>query len=474
MNTLTSEVYVKIAYIGGGSRGWAHILMNDLAQNAKINGEVCLYDIDFAAAKLNETFGNWIQQQAGVLSNWQYRAVETIGEALTGADFVFLSIQPGSLAMMAHEIAVAEKYGLFFPVGDTTGAPGLMRGLRSTIIYAGFAEAIAEHCPQAWVINYTNPMTVCTRTLTKVAPELKVFGCCHEVFGTQRMLANLIPQYLDTPEAPHRDEIRVNVLGLNHFTWLSRATYKKHDLLEMVREHIQKPDVMRPYTPAEVEAANDWFHDAHQIKYGLFKRFGILGAAGDRHLAEFLPGFTRTIEDLFRWGVIRTPMSYRLKRWNQVPQTVREYLAGKQAWCFRDSGEEVVRQMGAILGLGDFVTNVNLENQGQISNLPLNVVVETNAHFSRDCVRPLSAGALPDGVFTLVAPHVANQEMIIEAALAGDKELAFQAIFNDPTTNLPLDTAWKMFEEIGLPEGFGYPSPTFPSKFDLRPKPSHN
>ncbi len=116
--------------------------------------------------------------------------------------------------MMAHEIAVAEKYGLFFPVGDTTGAPGLMRALRSVRIYAGFARALAEHCPAAWVINYTNPMTICTRTLTKVAPELKVFGCCHEVFGTQSLLARIAQQYLELSAPPERDEIRINVLGV--------------------------------------------------------------------------------------------------------------------------------------------------------------------------------------------------------------------------------------------------------------------
>ena len=83
----------------------------------------------------------------------------------------------------------AEEYGLYFPVGDTSGAAGLIRGLRSASIYKGFAEAMAEYCPKAWIINYTNPMSICTRTLTRVAPELKVFGCCHEVFSTQKMLA---------------------------------------------------------------------------------------------------------------------------------------------------------------------------------------------------------------------------------------------------------------------------------------------
>jgi alpha-galactosidase len=113
----------------------------------------------------------------------------------------------------------------------------------------------------------------------------------------------------------------------------------------------------------------------------------------------------------------------------------------------------MVQMVQALLGMGDLMTNVNVENQGQISNLPLRAVVETNALFSRDRVEPLSAGALPDGVHALVSRHSADQEMVIEAALSRDEDLAFQAVFNDPTTGLPIDQAWKMFKEIGLPEG---------------------
>jgi galacturan 1,4-alpha-galacturonidase len=446
-----TAVELKIAYIGGGSRGWAHVLMGDLATCPDLSGQVLLYDIDYASAQLNEALGNWLQTQPGVRSHWRYQAVERQEQALAGADFVFISIQPGPLEMMAHEIATAEKYGLFFPVGDTTGAPGLMRGLRSAITYAGLAEAIAEHCPGAWVVNYSNPMTICTRTLTRVAPGLKVFGCCHEVFGTQEMLAGLAKQYLGLDQAPARDEVQVNVSGINHFTWIDRATYAGHDLLAMLREHIRQPGVLRPYTQAEVEAQHNWFFDPQQVKFELFRRYGSLAAAGDRHLVEFMPGFTRSPEELFRWGIIRTPMSYRTGRWQQGPQIAKDYLEGRRRWDVRPSGEEMVRQLRALLGFEDLVTNVNTANVGQVVNLPLGAVVETNARFSRDLVQPLAAGALAPGVHALVARHVANQEMIVQAALARDAELAFQAFFNDPTTNLPIDRAWALFREIGLP-----------------------
>ena len=438
-------IELKVAYIGGGSREWARKLMFDLALCPDMAGQVALYDIDLESARLNEQLGNWLQDQPGVASRWRYAVVPTLEEALRGADFVVASIQPGTLEVMAQEIAIAEQYGMFFPVGDTTGAPGLVRGLRSATIYAGFAHAIAAICPNAWVINYTNPMTICARTLTRVEPKLKVFGCCHEVFGTQWMLASLVSQYLGVSPAPPRDEIQVNVLGINHLTWMDRAYYREVDLLELVRKHIAQPGVIKHYTRQEVESWNDWFRSAEQVKFALLQRYGILAAAGDRHLVEFLPGFIRSPEELFRWGVIRTPVSWRIERWRDAPQKTRDLMAGREPLSLHTSGEEGVAQIKALVGLGDVITNVNMENQGQIANLPLHAVVETNACLSRDQVRPIVAGVLPSGLQSLIARHVSNQEMIIEAALTRDKELAFQAVFNDPTNSLPLDAAWEMF-----------------------------
>jgi galacturan 1,4-alpha-galacturonidase len=438
---------LKIAYIGGGSRLWARNLMIDLALCSDLSGNVSLYDIDLDSARLNEQLGNWLHasRQPGVVSDWRYETVATLEEALRGADFVVLSIQPGTLECMAHEIAIAEQYGLFFPVGDTVGAPGLVRGLRSATIYEGYAHAIAKYCPNAWVINYTNPMTICTRTLKRVEPALKVFGCCHEVFGTQDILASLVGQYI-TPTIPERSEIQVNVLGINHFTWVDRAEYQEHDLFELLRQHIARPGVLRKFTQAEVESTNDYFHDHCQVKFNLFKRFNIFPAAGDRHLVEFLPGFTRSADELFGWGLIRTPVAYRIQRWKNAPQLTRDVIAGRSPIVLQNSGEQGVAQIRALLGLGDLITNVNLENFGQISNLPSDAVVETNAYFSRDQVRPLAAGALPAGLQPLIHRHVCNQELIVEAALTRNTDLAFQAVYGDPANDLPVDEAWNMFK----------------------------
>lgn len=444
---MSTPIPLKIAYLGGGSRDWARKLMIDLALCPELTGEVVLYDIDMDSARLNEQLGNWIQRQPGVVSHWRYQAVSSLRETLQQADFVIISIQPGSLELMRDEIALAEQYGLYYPVGDTTGAAGLIRGLRSASIYKDFAQSLAAYCPNAWVINYTNPMSICTRTLTRVAPELKVFGCCHEVFSTQRMLARLAAGYLSI-DVPPRHKIQVNVLGINHFTWVDRAFYQGHDLLELLKHHLERPGVLRTYTQEEVEGFNDWFHSTDQVKFNLFKRFGVLAAAGDRHLVEFLPGFIRSPETLFKWGVIRTPISYRIERWTKAPQKTRDLMNGVTPLVLESSGEEGVGMIKALLGLGDLVTNINMENVGQVSNLPHHVVVETNAHLSRDSIRPLSAGSLSAGIAPLISQHSANQELIIEAALSENTDLAFQAFFSDPSNHLPLDDSWELFNKM--------------------------
>lgn len=440
-------VTLKIAYIGGGSREWARKLMMDLALCPQLTGVVYLYDIDLQAAQLNEQLGNWLQEQPSVVSSWRYKAVSKISEALEGADFVIISIQPGPLELMAEEIAVAEEYGLFFPVGDTTGAPGLMRGLRSALIFAGFAEEIATHCPQAWIINYTNPLSICTRVLTRTVPSLKVIGCCHEVFATQRMLARIASAYLGV-EAPARREIQINVLGINHFTWVDHASWQGYDLLDLLRQHIERPGILRTYTRAEVESWNDWFYCEDQVKFHLLRHFRALPAAGDRHLVEFLPGFILSPETLFKWGIIRTPVSWRIERWKSSPQKIHDLISGQSPLELKASGEESVAILTALIGFGDLVTNVNLENQGQMPDLPLGCMVETNAFFTRSSVQPLTVGRLPSGLVPLIRQHSANQELIITAAQTRDKELAFQAVFNDPASPLPVDAAWEMFNRM--------------------------
>ncbi len=452
------KAQVKIGYIGGGSRGWAHRLMEDLALCPDMEGEVRLYDIDRSMAMLNARWGKRVGESPDAVSQWDYKVPRTLKGALTGADFVIVSIQPGPIELMEHDLGIPARYGIIHPVGDTVGPAGLMRSLRAVPPYAEIARAIAEFCPDAWVISYTNPMSVCTRALYRVFPEIKAFGCCHEVFGTQGWLARLLKEFHGV-EA-RRDDIRVNVLGVNHFTWIDRARWQDLDLLELVRHKMKQPGEIREIPPEET-AEMGVFAGRKQVVYDLFRRYGVLPAAGERHLVEFVPFYLKDEQTLNRWGVVLTPYSYRIGRHQGLPEQFRERLGDPSPFELKRSGEEGTRQMAALLGLGELRTNVNLPNRGQHGGLPGGAIVETNAVFSRDSVTPEVAGRLPAGAEALVARTVANQELIVDAALDCDKETAFQAFLNDPLNSLTTDAAWRMFNEMleatreALPDAWG-------------------
>ena len=145
MKALVKDVKnLKIAYIGGGSRGWARILMTDLAKEPDIAGTVCMYDIDKKAAEDNAKVGNRVTAREDAVGKWNYTVVDTIGEALTGADFVIISILPGTFEEMRSDVHAPEKYGIYQSVGDTYGPGGTIRAMRTIPMYEEIAEALEK------------------------------------------------------------------------------------------------------------------------------------------------------------------------------------------------------------------------------------------------------------------------------------------------------------------------------------------
>ena len=437
--------YIRIAYIGGGSRGWAHTIMADLALCGELSGEVRLYDINRPMALLNARWGKRISDSPDARSRWDIKVPKTLAEALKGVDFVIASIQPGPMEMMADDVGIPAKYGIIHPVGDTVGPAGLCRSLRAAPEYATIARGVARHCPDAWVINYTNPMSVCTRALYKTFPDIKAFGCCHGVFGTQDRLSLLVKEHYGV--RPARHEIRLNVVGVNHFTWATSARYEDIDLIELYDRHWRKKGTVRKYTSEELSKLGLW-EATGQVGNDMWRRFGVLPAISGRHLVEFVPFYLKDVETLTRWGVRMTPVSRRLERYYKMPKEFGKRLADRAPFRLKHSSEEAVEQIMAILGHRDLHTNVNMPNVGQIEGLPRDAVLETNAYFTKDNLKPEYAGRIPIGVEAWVARAVSNQEMICEAALTCDKHLAFQAFLNDPLMSLTTDKAWKMFNEM--------------------------
>jgi len=440
---------INIAYIGGGSREWAWKLMTDLALEESLEGQVKLYDPAVSFAEDNAKIGNGFSKRSDAKSKWKYSVVINLEDALKDADFVIISILPGTFKEMTSDVHTPEKYGIYQPVGDTVGPGGLMRALRAITIYIGFAEAIKKICPDAWIINYTNPMTICTRILYKIFPEIKAFGCCHEVFHTQNLLRRIIENTLEI-ENLTRDDIKINVLGINHFTWISSASYKNINLFHLYKDFIIKHSEKGFSTPEE-DKEDIVFRSKNLVKFDLFQKFGLIAAAGDRHLAEFMPGksYLKDPETVARWKFMLTSVTeYRMKKSESHAIYRKKVIAGEEKLELKPSGEEGVRMIKALCGLTDFISNVNIPNQGQFQSAPRDAVVETNAHFSYNSIKPVHAGDLPSSIKSMVIRHIYNQETVINAGVLKDKELAFLAFLNDPLMTISSDDAKSLFNEM--------------------------
>ena len=424
---------VQIAYIGGGSRGWAWTFMTDLALEPSMSGTIRLYDIDKKAAQVNETIGNKVSAREDAVGKWKYETRDSLQDALTGADFVVISILPGTFDEMAVDVHLPERLGIYQSVGDTAGPGGMMRALRTIPMFVEIAEAIKAYAPKAWVINYTNPMSLCVKTLYHVFPQIKAFGCCHEVFGTQKVLKGILEETMGEKDV-ERQDIHVNVLGINHFTWFDYASYKGYDLFPIYKDYIDK-HYEEGYNEPDKNWMNSTFSCAHRVKFDLFRRYGLIAAAGDRHLAEFMPGdeYLNDPETVTSWKFGLTTVDWRKNDLKKRLERSHRLYTGEEEVELKPTGEEGIQLIKALCGLRRMVSNVNIPNTAlQIANLPADAVVETNAVFERDAIRPASAGKLPYQVFNLVIPHVENHELILQAALTCDRELVVKAFLNDP------------------------------------------
>jgi alpha-galactosidase len=474
---------MKITYIGGGSKGWAHNYFSDLLLQDKLSGELALYDIDQKKAERNVRFFDKLKRvnKDSVKSEWTAKMYPTIEEALRGCDFVVISILPGTFNHMQQDVHYPEKYGVQQTVGDTVGAGGYSRALRTIPAMRFFGQKIKEICPDAYVINYTNPLAMSIYALYSAFPGIKAFGCCHEVFGTQKLLAAIFDLYnllddegkclfiagnykevsarlgdplLSLKKIEHktaRTEIRVDVVGINHFTWITRAEVRGQDLFPIYRgyaEMIMQRNMQSFYK--KMPLFRRWMHNAHFVKLSLFLKYGKIAAAGDRHLVEFMPDVWLYNKKKYREnGFVKT---YVLMR------KLREFLRGVRQWYnlhlaskikLKESGEEGVLQMTALMGLTELITNVNIPNTGYMSGIPSGYVVESNAKFSKAGIEPIPVQTIGGEIGERIMTHAQNQRDFVKAYFNRDAEGLFAAFSKDySVAHLSEEKKRHLFEEL--------------------------
>ena len=426
----------KIAFVGGGSYQWGPKIILDVALNENLRGgRLVLHDINAEALDDMFDWGNRVLDQAD--ADLKLEKSQQLDEALEGAAFVVLSISTGGLDATALDLEIPAQYGVVQTVGDTVGPGGHFRALRNIPVVVEIARVMERACPDAVLLNLTNPLTALTRAVTK-ATSIKSVGLCHELFSTLGMLSKIF----DAPE----EAINVRVAGVNHFIWVTNVSVHGHDVTEEAFRRISGGEA-REIALADAAGDTDPFVNTWGFRTELCRLYRNLPAAGDRHLCEFLPGYLRDEKERERLDLRVTTVDVRRERLAADRDRVRRMIQGQDPIPTGRSREEISDIIAAMWTGEDSVNIVNLPNAGQIRDLPLGAVVETYGALNGAGASGIVFGELPPPVAALVHPHVFNQEAVVQAGLTGDRDLAFRAFLNDPLIGNRPD-AKQIFEEM--------------------------
>src|SRR3954468_1497829 len=410
----------RICFVGGGSYQWTPKLLTDIALTRGLAGTIVLHDIAPEPMAVMQQLGRKIMAAAG--ADFAIETRGNLAEAMKDAEFVIVTITTGGLEAMRKDLDIPLRYGIYQSVGDTGGPGGWSRALRNVPVMVGIAKAMEKACPNAWMLNLTNPLTALTRAVYKTT-SVKAMGLCHELQGVRggmmRMFGNEVEDY------------EMKVAGINHLIWLLDLKINGQDGFEMVRAYEASGKAVPLRSTSGGHRAP--FQDRWGVKQDLLKTCGYLPAAGDRHVAEFFPHFlteeTGAGED---YGVLLTKIEHRYDMLHASQAEVKAMVAGSEPMQLAHSPEESADIIAAMVNGRPFRAIVNVPNTGQIDNLPRDVIVETMAEVGATGVNPIGVGALPGGVLGTLHPHVVNQELLVAAALTGDRQLALQALLGAP------------------------------------------
>ncbi|UCC51445.1 MAG: hypothetical protein JSV68_20410, partial [Anaerolineaceae bacterium] len=421
------------------SYAWGPLFIRDLLAAPELAGStVVLHDIDSGAMDLVYRVGQLAIKVGDY--DFQLRQTGDLGEALSDADFVILTITTGGLEAMRHDLEIPTRYDIHQSVGDTVGPGGLSRGLRNIPVVVEIARQMENHCPDAWLLNYSNPLTTLTRAVNRES-SIKSIGLCHEWLGVRHKLSLLF----DAPEG----DFQPRIAGINHLIWLLDLWLDGRCLMPDLRDMASK------VLSGELDLDPDdqsLFADHGRVKARLLHLFGALPVAGDRHLAEFFPNFLNNATSYGQtYGVTLTSVGDRYG-WRAADKAHLERILDGEVdirpFLDNQSNEAAHSIISALATNRHYTGIMNLPNRGQISNLPHDVVVETYGIVNSSGAHGISAGDLPPAIHAIVNRHVSNQELIVEAALTGDRKLALQALLNDPLITLAPEDVTVMLDEL--------------------------
>ena len=408
----------RIAFVGAGSFGFTRTLVKDILTFPLLkDATLALMDIN------GERLGFIKQAVERIVREGKYPAkvIATTDrrEALKGADAVICTILSGDVNVWQHDILIPKKYGVDTNIGDTRGPSGIFRALRTIPVMLDICRDIERHCPDAILLNYTNPMALLCRAMQRET-RVKLAGLCHSVQGTAWMLASWIG-------AP-MNEVTYLCAGINHQAWILKLEWKGRDAYPLVRKAI----LTKPKIRNEEQVRNEMFlhldyyvteSSGHNSEYNWwFRKRPDLIKKYCTHGTGWNPGHYAYILDAYR-GVKQT--------WRKA---IKQWLDDPKPLNLQRGHEYAASIISARLGGEVFEFNGNVPNTGLITNLPLGACVEVPVFADRRGFNPVHVGALPPQLAALNNTSVAVEEMAVEGALTGNPRLVFQAICYDPLT----------------------------------------
>lgn len=427
---MENTINPTIVIIGAGSAVFTRELLGDIFSFPELRSvRVVLHDIDPERLKTAELIAHATARAAAATP--KVISIADRRRALDGADYVINVIQVGMHEATVRDFKIPETYGLHQTIGDTVGIGGIFRGLRTFPVLDQLAADMAQVCPDAWLLNYTNPMAMNITYLAAVAPQLKVLGLCHSVHWTMDGLCKLI----DVP----LDEVSYWSAGVNHQAWVLRWERDGQDLYPLLDARIAADPELR-----------------RRVRVDMYRRLGYYPTETSEHSSEYVPWYLRHPGEIERLRLnIGEYVSISENNLSEY-ERIRAELSSGDSLDIDTSSTEYAPQVIHSLETGTpRVIAANVANDGLITNLPNDLAVEVPTLLDALGAHPMKVGDLPPQCAALNRSFLGPVELAVRAAVDGDPRLIRAAAMLDPNTaaTLAVDRIWSLCNDLTAAHG---------------------
>jgi alpha-galactosidase len=421
----------KIVLIGAGSRVFSRHLITDVLSYPELrDNTITLMDTAQEPLDLIAAFARKLVKQHGFST--KVESTTNRREALEGADYVFVTIRFGDQQPSPTSVEIPRKYGVEGS-RDTIGPGGVFDGMRYLPVILDICHDMEELCPEAWLLNYTNPMAIISWGVSDYT-RIKNVGLCHSVPNTAAQLAKYIG-------APY-DEISYWVAGINHMAWFLHLNWHGEDAYPLLREKFKDPAV---YSRVKAHWAGPDI-----VRAEIFKAFGYFVTESSMHMASYVPYFKKRPELIRKFKVDDRRLLRAPRPSLEQDEELRKQLHTKYEFPITHSGEYGSIIIHSIETGKPSRINGNVKNNGLITNLLEGCCVEVPCLVDKEGIHPCCVGDLPPQLAALNLTNINVQELAVRGIVEKDKTKIFQSILLDPLTSaiLTIDETRQMVDEM--------------------------